>query len=278
MILILEELNPAFKKDLVKTNLKLKAAKRIIEASGISYDEIKSKAKYYASKYFKGDKDALNEMIAEFKSNKFKSISYGVLGVLIASAVSLYLTVVFTNIMMFYGAPAILTKYVPYIVIGPITEELFKYYSVKKNLTLGGFVGFNIMEVLVYTMKIVSSGYSIPIAVLLRLPAVIMHWKTTKKQFYARREGKPLRGLAIATMIHSLFNVAGAIFSEKAMPVLSSVMVTDSGVEEAVAEFLEKFPGHSDTVTKMLEAGKKKELMSYINQMTALSNKLDGIQ
>jgi len=112
---------------------------------------------------------------------------------------------------------AYITSIVCLFTIAPLIEELFKKYATNHGFGPEFLLIFNGFEFFDYVRKFRGKGYSLTKAVLLRIPAVIMHYTTAIiQQDSANRNDGKVKGkaLGISLAIHAIFNAVGlALFN-----------------------------------------------------------------
>jgi len=101
------------------------------------------------------------------------------------------------------------------VTIGPIFEEFAKYLAIKLKMPFlytGIFAGF---EFLLYVVRLMSMGASLPAAMAARSAAVMLHFSTTAlmNYFMNKTESSVARFsvYCLAVMIHSLFNLTAVL-------------------------------------------------------------------
>lgn len=130
------------------------------------------------------------------------------LGISIGILLVVFVIGTFIQITMFaLGFSPIIAFMISAVFVAPLTEEAGKYFSIKAQSTGMYFLIFNFTEFSLYFMKLLNAGVAIPVIIIARLLAVMMHYITTTTQFAARKRDKAGRGYLVATTIHALWNL-----------------------------------------------------------------------
>ena len=162
-------------------------------------------------------KETTNLLIKEFNSgDMFKQLillgkSFIIFAVVVA--INSYLHIL---CIILFGP---LGHFVWAVVCAPIVEETAKVLSIEQNMTGHYLVLFNVLEFSKYVVQIIGSGISLPIAILIRIPAILMHTFTTYLHVEAHKTNDAnikKKTLYLGILFHSLFNGPISILIAKA--------------------------------------------------------------
>lgn len=118
----------------------------------------------------------------------------------------LTISVVFTAILIsFLGVSA--GMIVGAVIVAPIVEEFSKRIALDSNIGNEYIFIFTFTEALIYIYAMKNVGTSLITAILIRIPAVVLHYST----YYIQKtsgetEQEKNKALGIAMLIHSIFN------------------------------------------------------------------------
>lgn len=206
-----------FKKLLEKFNIFKSNLPKKLKDHGISYDKIKERIKEDVknAKYVNGKitnfKSQLNKFINDFKEHKFSDSSgtdlltkviLSLLGVIIIFYINTY----FVSFLIASGYSSASASAIGAIFCAPLTEETAKMISIKSDSKGTFFAVFNGAEFFMYFVRMMNMGVELPIIIISRLLAVLMHWITTEVQHEEVKKGNDLTGLGKGMLIHGLWN------------------------------------------------------------------------
>ena len=201
----------------------LQKTKSKLVGSGIDVKRIEKDAKDFIKFVKKKDgklkvvKDRLNTFVDDFVHGKkyFKDGSEGVdslvTGIVIAACV-IFLNTLFLNIAMStFGLPFSAAFAMTAIICAPIVEEGGKLLSVKTNSANSHFLVFNIYEFLSYVLPAISAGVNPIIAIISRVPPIIVHWLLTHIHKEHHKTGESGIGYSVAVAFHAFWNLLATI-------------------------------------------------------------------
>jgi len=93
----------------------------------------------------------------------------------------------------------------------PLVEEAGKYFSIFHKSTGMFFIVFNLFEFTSYLVRLTLAGVALPVVIIARLLAVLMHYATTSIQFGAKQEKRQKVGYGLSVMIHAFWNFFGVL-------------------------------------------------------------------
>ena len=73
------------------------------------------------------------------------------------------------------------------------------------------FIVFNLFEFTSYLVRLTLAGVALPVVIISRLLAVLMHYATTSIQFGAKQEKRQKVGYGLSVMIHAFWNFFGVL-------------------------------------------------------------------
>jgi len=218
----------------------LKTAMKVLMDYGVDVEEMKKDAKQLSKSLTRGNKD-LSKEISKGVLRAYEKQREGIekkindkdmkLRTKIAISISLLFSVIFVSILMMFictsffisiGLPKMFIILFPMIVLAPVIEEYGKRFSIIGKypwVYTGIFSGF---EAILYLVKLINMGYSIPLSVIYRTLPIIMHFLTTYiqktigereiKEKGIKLEDISYKGYSLGVIIHSVYNSLGILF------------------------------------------------------------------
>lgn len=114
----------------------------------------------------------------------------------------------------------LLSMYICTIIIAPIFEEYSKRLAIKKKYPFVYTGIFGGLEFIMYVVRIVLSGASLPKTIIMRSISLLMHFSTTLIQKiiidkYGLESFAGRISWIIAVGIHSMFNILGTVYNRE---------------------------------------------------------------
>lgn len=200
---------------------KLNNIEKELKQSKIQVHEVKSIITKHAKNTIKDVKNAnanvnvesnnilvnnFKAMIAEFSEKGFMdqalNLGNSILLLLVVLIINTFFMTIAFQLFGFSLGMIILA-----VLIAPITEEVSKYISIKRNHSGAFFIIFNAFEITTYVSQMLMLGVSAPVAIAVRLVAAFMHFFTTSIQRHYIDKKQDKIGVYLAIFIHGLWNL-----------------------------------------------------------------------
>lgn len=197
-----------------KYQRKLNDAKSTLEANGIDANEVEQQSKDIIKS--KGEKkvtpsiikNQLQEIMDELKSKGISQFTFPIVMALIV----LVINTTFITIASLFMPPS--TAFIMMaVLLAPVTEEISKYISIKREETGAYLIVFNIIEFSSYTLQASAfGGAAMAINGIIRLLPVIMHtfWTAIMRHSYKAGSDKPYISTGLMHGLYNLFPLVGA--------------------------------------------------------------------
>lgn len=159
---------------------------------------------------------ALKELFDEvFATEKFKT--FKIIKAIGLSALTIIATILvnsfFLGFLVGAGISAVVAQGLTTIICAPLVEEMQKRINIKKGGGLINVILFNTVEFSIYVSRMLNMGFSLPLAVLIRTPPMLLHFGNTvlqKAHIIQAREMKDEKiekaGYWSAVIVHAIGN------------------------------------------------------------------------
>lgn len=189
------------KKQIVEKNF----TNKVLEKEGINPNEYINQQNNYAKqaqKNVKTPRDVKKEFetgLSKLKT-KFKPIIESTGGIILITIINSY------TLQFLYQLFGPIQSVIAAVVVGPITEEIGKYWAQKKNMPYKFNILFNVFESGLYILRGVNPIYRI-FPIILHTINTIIHQQQRKKETTTNKKGVTKLQLIVTIIIHSIYNL-----------------------------------------------------------------------
>ncbi len=193
----------------IKKDAKIAANKSPVKNGKISNlkDVLKTfSADLVNKKYFLNQTDSAPQ-VKNLSDESTTSVAGGILKSIALYAIIVFLNTYFSGFILQFVGNENIVKIITSIITAPLIEEAGKLISVKNNFTWEYFTVFNLGEFTLWTYRMITEAGINPIsAMIIRIPAIIMHLVNTLIHVGSKEMNESGMGYKIAVALHSIFN------------------------------------------------------------------------
>ena len=192
-----------------KTINKLNQIKKQLKSENVDISELEKISKKHveiSAVYIKNNRfnfgKVINSIVFEFQqSNLIQQISFS----LIILCVVILINTFCSSLFQLYFSKTIAFA-LSAIIIAPLVEETGKFISIETKSTMSYFITFNIAEFSLYLFTMLSAGMSLPVIIIGRSLAVLLHGLTTYIQKKGYNKNDKTKHFLSAILIHGIWN------------------------------------------------------------------------